>query len=198
MNIDKLINVIPNSVIKELPMVISRFGIDTPLRLSHFLAQCAHESENFTRTSENLNYSSEGLLEIFHKYFDPAKALLYARNPEKIANYVYAFREGNGSEESGDGWKHRGFGYIQDTFKNNHDAFFKFVGLPLETDPQIIGSNYPLFVSGFWWSNNKINTIADLGSDSSVVEKVTKKVNIGLVGLRQRISEFNKFYSLLK
>jgi len=82
--------------------------INSKLRKAHFLSQCAHESGNFTFLSENLNYSADGLLKIFPKYFDKALALSYARNPQKIANRVYANRMGNGDESTGDGFKFKG------------------------------------------------------------------------------------------
>ena len=83
-----------------------KWGIITAKRLAHFLAQAAHESARFTRLQENLNYSSEGLLSTFPKYFASIEvAREYHRQPEKIANRVYANRMGNGDEASGDGWR---------------------------------------------------------------------------------------------
>ena len=113
MDLTKLKGHVPDSVLEELPMIIEKFGCTTTLRLAHFLAQCAHESGGFKAVTENLNYSAEGLKKIFPKYFPGNLNESYARKPEKIANKVYGGRMGNGPEESGDGWKFRGRGYIQ-------------------------------------------------------------------------------------
>jgi len=107
MNLDKLKGHVPDTVIAQIPGVMESFGVNTPLRLAHFLAQCGHESGGFRLTQENLNYSAKGLMGIFKKYF-PTQALAdaYARKPEKIANRVYGNRMGNGPETSGEekGW----------------------------------------------------------------------------------------------
>ena len=100
------------------------FGITTPLRFCHLIAQLALESGEFRYVEENLNYSADRLMVVFPKYFkDKATAQRYARHPEMIANRVYANRMGNGDEASGDGWKYRGRGYIQLTGKQNYLAY---------------------------------------------------------------------------
>lgn len=198
MEINKLNGVMPIFVMAELPTVIEKFSINTPLRLSHFLAQCAHESGFFRAKQENLNYSANSLMSVFKKYFPTMQeALKYERKPNAIANKVYANRMGNGDEASGDGWKHRGFGYIQLTGKNNQTAFFKAVGLPMDSPPQMIADKYPLLSASWFWDTNKINMIADKGSENSIVELVTRAVNGGTHGLGQRTSYFKKFYDLI-
>ena len=82
----------------------------TPERAAHFFAQTGHETGDFKVYNENLNYSAQGLQGIFGKYFPGNLEESYARQPEKIANRVYASRMGNGDEASGDGWKFRGRG----------------------------------------------------------------------------------------
>src|SRR5690349_9637429 len=105
----------------DLVAVAAKVDLTTPARQSAFLAQLAHESNGFKFVRENLNYSHEGLRKIFPKYFpDDASAVPYARQPEKIANRVYAGRMGNGSEASGDGWRYRGRGLIQVTGRANY------------------------------------------------------------------------------
>jgi len=112
MKLEALSKKLPANVMDEIPLIMEKFGIDNPLKLSHFLSQCAHESGNFKFVRENLNYSADGLLNIFGKYFkkadgktpDKELANKYARQPEKIANRVYANRMGNGSEASRDGY----------------------------------------------------------------------------------------------
>ncbi len=114
MKLEALSKKIPANVMEEIPLIMEKFGIDNPLRLSHFLSQCAHESGNFKFLNENLNYSADGLRKIFPKYFPTIEvANKYARQPEKIANKVYGGRMGNGDEASGDGYKFRGRGFIQ-------------------------------------------------------------------------------------
>jgi len=100
----------------------------TPVRAAHFFAQTAHETGGFKAFSENLNYSAQGLQGIFGKYFPGTLEESYARQPEKIANRVYASRMGNGDETSGDGWKFRGRGALQLTGKANYEAFAKYLG----------------------------------------------------------------------
>ena len=131
MDTTKLTGVIPVSVLTQIPDVMIKFEINTPLRLAHFLAQCAHESANFTLVEENLNYSAEGLLKIFPKYFTAETAALYAHQPIKIASRVYANRMGNGSETFQDGYLYRGRGYIQITGKENYTAFAKSIASPV-------------------------------------------------------------------
>ena len=106
MDLNKLKGHIPDSVIAQLPDTIAKFELNSPLRLSHFLAQAGHESGGFKAVTENLNYGAKGLRSIFGKYFTTdAKALEYERKPEKIANLVYGNRMGNGAETTGEGFK---------------------------------------------------------------------------------------------
>lgn len=172
MNLLKL----PLSIQKELPVIIEKYNINTPLRLAHFLAQCAAESGNFTIVRENLNYSISGLLNTFKKYFKTTlEAAEYARQPERIANKVYANRMGNRSEQSGDGWKFRGRGYIQLTGHDNYTAFDKTVADDLIANPDFVATKYPLESAGWFWNKNDLNKVADRDN----VEAVTIIVNGG-------------------
>jgi putative chitinase len=114
----------------------------TPVRAAHFFAQTAHETGEYKLFSENLNYSAAGLQGTFGKYFPGTLEESYARNPEKIANRVYADRMGNGNEASGDGWKYRGRGALQLTGKANYKAFADYLGKPeiMET-PDLVAIN---------------------------------------------------------
>ena len=144
MKLDELATKIPAQVLSEIPSVIEKFSIDSPLRLAHFLSQCAHESGNFKAVTENLNYGAAGLRSIFGKYFkDDVSAKAYERKPEKIANKVYASRMGNGDEASGDGWKFRGRGYIQLTGKDNYSQFDKVVEDDILANHDLIATKYP-------------------------------------------------------
>ena len=188
---------VEESVLNQLPNVIGKFSITNKLRLAHFLSQCAHESGNFQFIKENLNYSESALNSIFGKYFKDTPASEYARNPEKIASRVYANRMGNGTEESKEGWKFRGRGYIQLTGKNNYSEFSKFIGEDCVENPDLVSDKYPLASAAFFFEKNNLWTICDMGSSEDVVTKLTKRVNGGTHGLEDRLNKFNKYWSLL-
>lgn len=189
---------IPDSVYDELFDTATRFQLNSPLRIAHFLAQCSHESMGFSRKEENLNYSAERLLQVFPKYFNPDQAKLYARNPVIIASRVYANRMGNREEDSGDGYRYRGRGYIQLTGHDNYKAFDLAVSDDVVGNPDFVAMKYPLFSAGWFWNSRKLNDLADLGADQQVVADITKKINGGYHGLEDRVNQFNKFYGLVK
>ena len=198
MNLDKLKNHVPDSVIAQLPDTMAKFEINTPLRLAHFLAQAGHESGNFRLTKENLNYSAKGLNGIFKKYFPTLEAAAaYERKPEKIANKVYANRMGNGDEASGDGAKYCGRGYIQLTGKTNYQAFFTSMKLDVNSDPALVATQYALASAAWFWSKNGLNKLADGGATDAAVTSITKRVNGGTIGLDDRIKHFKEFYALV-
>jgi len=189
---------IPDAVIAMIPDTAAKFGINTPLRLAHFLAQCGHESGGFRATQENLNYSAKGLNGIFRKYFPTeAAAAAYARQPAKIASKVYANRMGNGSEASGEGYKFRGRGYIQLTGKENYTAFGKAIGEDIISNPDVVASKYALLSAAWFFSKNGLHRMADEGASDQVVTKITKRVNGGTIGLPDRIKHFKEYYKLL-
>jgi len=197
MNVDKLKGHIPDTVIAQIPGVVEKFEINTPLRLAHFLAQCGHESGGFKAVSENLNYGAAGLQSIFKKYFTPESAKEYERKPEKIANIVYANRMGNGNQASGEGFKFRGRGYIQLTGKDNYSAFDKSVDDDILANPDLVATKYPLLSAAWFFHKNGLHKIADEGATDAVVTKVTKRVNGGTIGLPDRIKHFNEYNNLL-
>ena len=198
MDLNKLKGHVPDSVIAQLPDTMSKFKLDTALRLSHFLAQAGHESGGFKITNENLNYSAKGLQGIFKKYFpSEAVALDYAKKPQKIANRVYSGRMGNGNEASGDGYKFRGRGYIQLTGRDNYTAFGKAIGVDIAENPDLVATQYALASAAWFWSKNNLNKIADTGATDEAVTMITKRVNGGTIGLADRIKHFKEFYSLL-
>ena len=199
MDLSKLKSRIPDIVISQMPEVIEKFQINTPLRIAHFLAQCGHESGGFKLVRENLNYSSKGLLTTFKKYFPTEqKAKLYERQPEKIANLVYGSRMGNGDETSGDGFRFSGRGYIQLTGKNNYTAFDKIVEENLLEQPGLVATKYPLLSAAWFWSTNKLNLLADKGATDADVTAITRRVNGGTIGLPDRIKHFKEYFNLLK
>jgi putative chitinase len=198
LKLDKLKGHIPDAVIAMIPDTAAKFGINTPLRLAHFLAQCGHESGGFRATQENLNYSAKGLNGIFKKYFPTeAAAASYARQPQKIASKVYANRMGNGTEASGEGYKFRGRGYIQLTGKENYTAFGKSIGEDMTVNPDKVASQYALLSAAWFFSKNGLHKMADEGNSDAVVTKITKRVNGGTIGLPDRIKHFKEYYSLL-
>ena len=197
LNLKALKGHIPDSVIAQIPDTAKKFGITTNLRLAHFLAQCGHESGGFKAVTENLNYSADGLVKIFGKYFNSTTAAGYARNPEKIASKVYGNRMGNGSEASKEGFKFRGRGYIQLTGKENYTKFGKFIGEDITSNPDLVATKYPLASAAFFFNSNKLWAICDKGADTATVTAVTKRVNGGTIGLADRIKHFKEYYDLL-
>lgn len=175
-----------------------KFGITTPLRIAHFLSQIMHESGGLNTLQENLNYSAERLLVVFPKYFNKTNVSLYARNPQKIGNRVYANRMGNGSEGSGDGYRYRGRGCIQLTFRNNYQAYQNsgFCNGDLMSHPEWLAQSPGAYKSAmwFWWKNN-CNQYADRDD----IKGVTKKINGGYNGLSQReayVKAFKKVFGV--
>jgi putative chitinase len=199
LKLEKLKGHIPDSVISQIPETAAKFGIDTPLRLAHFLAQCGHESGGFKATQENLNYSASGLKGIFSKYFKEAGlAEQYQRNPQKIASRVYGGRMGNGPESTGDGFKFRGRGYIQLTGKDNYTAFGRAINEDLTVNPDKVATHYALLSAAWFFTKNGLHKMADGGATDAVVTQITKRVNGGTIGLPDRIKHFKEYYNLLK
>jgi putative chitinase len=198
MNLEKLKGHVPDKVIEQIPGVMEKFQINTPLRLAHFLAQCGHESGGFRLTKENLNYSAKGLMGIFKKYF-PTEVLAkqYERKPEKIANKVYGGRMGNGPEASGDGAKYCGRGYIQLTGKDNYTAFGKSINEDIASNPTVVADKYALLSAAWFFSKNGLHKLADGGATDAVVTQITKRVNGGTIGLADRIKHFKEYHALL-
>jgi putative chitinase len=206
-NISPLKGVIPDKVYGEIPSIIEKFKMNTPLRLSHFLSQCAHESGNFNFVVENLNHSAKTLASTWPTRFSVnpkqkplvpnALAEEIQRKPQVIGNKVYSNRMGNGPEESNDGFNYRGRGYIQLTGKDNYKDFDKFVDENILENPNLVSEKYPLLSAAWFFNKNNINKISDEGSSDEIVTKVTKKVNGGTIHLDDRIKKFKQFYKIL-
>jgi putative chitinase len=171
----------------------------TPVRAAHFFAQTAHETGGFKAFSENLNYSATGLQGIFGKYFPGTLEESYARNPEKIANRVYADRMGNGNEASGDGWKYRGRGALQLTGKANYEAFAKYLSKPeIVTNPDLVATTYAFESAMFFFDKNKLWDICDKGVTKESILALTKRINGGTHGLADREEKTFKYYGYIK
>jgi putative chitinase len=164
-------------------------------RAAHFFAQTAHESGGFKSFSENLNYSAKGLRGTFGKYFKTdLEAQMYARQPERIANRVYANRMGNGDAASGDGWKYRGRGALQLTGKDNYKAFADYVKRPdVMTNPDLVSGEL-CFESALWFfDKNKLWSICDKGVNDAAILALTKRINGGTHGLDDRKAKTKKY-----
>jgi len=157
---------------------------ENPKRIAAFIAQLAHESGGFNATVENLNYSKDGLRKTFPKYFPTDDlAAQYARQPEKIANRVYANRMKNGNEASGDGYRFRGRGLIQLTGRDNYTRFAQSLNMSLDdTVAYLETPNGAVASAGWFWDNNKLNQYCD--KDDFVT--LTKRINGGTIGLADR------------
>ena len=171
----------------------------TPVRAAHFFAQTSHETGNFKAFSENLNYSAAGLQGTFGKYFPGNLEESYARNPEKIANRVYADRMGNGNEASGDGWKYRGRGTLQLTGKANYKAFADYLGKPeIMDNPDLVATTYAFESAMFFFDKNKLWSICDKGINDAAILELTKRINGGTHGLEDRNAKTKKYYEYVK
>jgi len=171
---------------EALDQLLDDYDINTPLRVAHFVAQCAHESGNFVFIKENLNYKAASLQKIFSKYFPTADlAAQYANKPEQIANRIYANRMGNGPEISGDGYRYCGRGLIQLTGKDNYTFFAGSLSIPVEEASDYLATFEGAAQSACWfWEQNNLNRFADAND----VKGLTRAINGGYIGLEDRIS----------
>ena len=202
---DMLAAMVKNSEIDEwfdaIERILPDHDIDTPERVAGFIAQCAHESGDFKRLEENLNYSEKALNSVFGRYFGPGKrdAAEYARNPEKIANYVYMdeFRSKGGAlgnTTPGDGWRFRGRGLKQLTGRNNYTAFAKDIGISAEKAAEYLETKKGAVHSACWfWKKNKLNRYAD----NNDIVGMTKKINGGTIGLEDRTARYEKAMAVM-
>jgi putative chitinase len=198
LNLAGLTGHLPTAVIAQIPETAAKFGIKSNLRLAHFLAQCALESNRFKATVENLNYSGQRLLKVFPKYFRGVDPAGYANNSVKIGNRVYANRMGNGDEASGDGYRFRGRGYIQLTGKNNYTSFSKFIGEDCVANPDLVATTYPLASAAFFFNSNNIWPICDQGASDATVRAVSIRVNgQNPHAVPERTAFFKEFFGAL-
>jgi putative chitinase len=174
--------------VEAFEQLLPDYEINTPKRIAAFIAQCAHESGGFRFLKENLNYKADSLMRVFPKYFHTADlANQYAKQPEKIANRVYASRMGNGDEASGDGYRYCGRGLIQLTGKDNYSWFAASLEISVEEAAAYLETFEGAAQSACWfWENNNLNVEADAGD----IKKMTKKINGGYIGLDDRIKHY--------
>lgn len=179
-----------------LNIILPKYNISTVDQIAAFLAQCGHESLDFTHLKENLNYSADALQRVWHSRFPtPEIAAQYARNPERIANKVYANRMGNGDEASGDGWKYHGRGAIQLTGHDNYAAFAAAIYVSMDGVIQYLETLRGAVESACWyWTSHNLN---DLATKDDIVG-LTKKINGGIIGLDDRTARFERCLAALK
>jgi putative chitinase len=177
--------------------ILPKYDITTSERVVGFVAQCAHESNNFRTLEENLNYSAQALNRVFARYFGAPprrNAAEYARNPEKIANYVYMdqFRSragALGNTQPGDGWRFRGRGIKQLTGRNNYAAFGKTVGMTAEQAADYVATKKGALESACWfWQTNNLNRFADRRD----IDGLSRAINGGDIGLQDRRNRWNR------
>ena len=179
-----------------LAATLPQFGITSIQRVAAFLAQCAHESMDFTVVHENLNYKAETLGRVWPRLFPADVAQQYAHNPEAIANRAYGGRMGNGPEESGDGYRFRGRGIVQITGKDNyrqcsHDLYQN--DSLLENPDWFETKEGALWSACWFWHKNNLNPLAD----QEDLESMTKCINGGTLGMAERINNYNNFCNIL-
>jgi putative chitinase len=173
---------------EALCKILPDYDITSKIRVAHFLGQTMVESAGYTAIQENLNYKAETLCKVWPHYFNASNCNEYAHQPEKIANRAYGGRMGNGPEESGDGWKYCGRGLIQITGKDNYTRFAQSIDTPLEDMPEFLQTFEGCVQSACWfWEANNLNELADADD----VEKLTRKINGGTLGLAERTNHTN-------
>ena len=174
----------PGSWLAALLTVPQNYGIDTPNELASFIAQLAHESSEFTRLEENLNYRSSRLMAVWPRRFTSSEmAMSYAHNPERLANFVYANRMGNGTPESGDGWRYRGRGPIQLTGRSNYERCAEDTGMNIVNEPTRLLLPIEGITSAAWYW--KVRDL-DRFDDDEDARMETKIVNGGTHGVARR------------
>lgn len=155
------------------------FGLTTPRQMSLFLANAAHESASFTRTSENLWYTTEAaLLRAFGQRLKGRTDLL--KNPEGLANVAYASRLGNGDEASGDGWKYRGRGYFQLTGRSNYTQAARALSNRFDAHPELVSDPEGAVLTAAWfWSSRGIAPLAEAWNTDAVRERINGPAKLG-------------------
>ena len=181
--------------LEPLNAAFAKYDISTPVRQAFFVGQCAHESNNFTRLEEGLNYSASRLMAVWPSRFPTFEAAApYANNPEKLANKVYGGRADLGNKEDGDGFKFHGRGCIQLTGRDLYERCGEALGVDLISEPTLLAEPmYACLSAGWFWNKKSLNDLADTGD----YETMTKRINGGLNGLDDRKAKIAKALSVL-
>lgn len=182
---------------------MAQFQINNPGRIASFLAQTGHESGQFNRLTEGLYYKTAArLVAVWPKRFpNEAAAAPYVANEQKLANYIYALRIGNGPESSGDGYRFRGRGLIQITGRSNYADVGKALGVDLLATPELlIEPKWAALSAAYFWFGHGLNALADDETDDNDIEDfttMTKKINGGTAGLQDRLALYRAIMPLL-
>lgn len=193
------------SIRPYFPMLVTKYQINTPLRMAHFMAQIHHESTGLTRLTENLNYSVEALLSKFSRQRiseaqcrELGRTRTRSANQREIANVIYGGTWGRrnlGNIVYGDGWKFRGRGPIQCTGKANYAGFSAVIGVDLVNNPdEMLKLNIGIEFAAFYWKNKGLNSLADQDN----ITLITRRINGGTLGLKERIEFLNTYKNLLR
>lgn len=175
---------------KKYATLLKKYGVTTAKRKAMFFAQLDHESGLKPIQEDLKRYTVKNLLSVFKKYFTVNDVNDFVGKPEAIANRVYANRMGNGNQNSGDGWKYRGRGFIQLTGKSNYAALSKDTGVDYVSNPDLLLNEADAMISALWfWKKNKLNDFADWGD----VEGATRTINGGVNGLVDRKEKYQKY-----
>lgn len=186
-----------------LAPAFQKYEIETPDRIASFLAQTGYESGQYNRIEENLNYSTAArLTKVWPKRFpDEASAIPYVNNPQGLANLVYANRMGNGDAQSNDGFRYRGRGIIQLTGRSNYDSAGDAMGVNLLETPELLSDpRWAALSAGWYWQSRGLNELADDRTHDDDLEdfaRITRRINGGLVGLKDRFALFKQVYAEL-
>lgn len=183
---------VQNTMYPPLNALLTKYSINSAARIAMFLAQTYEETAGWTELVENLNYSAAALVATWPSHFDATTSILYARQPEKIANRAYADRMGNGNEASGDGWEFRGRGIIQLTGRTNYQNFANFMGKSItDTVTYMSTPAGAIEVGCYFWQINQLNKYAD----DKDVAGATQTINGGLTGLSTRENLYTQISS---
>lgn len=163
-------------IVEPLIAACERFEINTPARIGGFVAQCIVESQGFTRFEENLFYTTpERIRAVFpSRVTSLGQAATLTRNPQALANCVYAGKNGNGNPLTGDGWAYRGRGPIQLTGRGNYSDAATELGRPYIEQPDLVAQPADGLLTAAWfWNCRKANLLAD----SAQWDAITRMVN---------------------
>ena len=183
-----------DAIANAAPEVFQKYGITTPLRVAHFMAQISHECGGGTIIRENMNYSAKRMMEIFgvgvhSAAVRPEEAQQLVGHPEQIAERVYGL--GNpkkakelGNTKAGDGWRYRGGGMLQLTGGYNYRVRGDKVGFDLYNNPdQLNNPTISFTVAAAEFVGLKCLPWADKDD----ITRVTRLVNGGRNGLSDRM-----------
>jgi putative chitinase len=160
-----------------LKAAMALFDISTKDRQAAFLAQCMIESQGFTKLEEDLYYTTPARVNAFFSAITTdAEAALYIRKPKALANKVYANRNGNGDEASGDGWAFRGRGLFQLTGRANYKKASEGVGMGAVYlhKPDLVATPPDACLTAAWyWQSHGCNQLIDAGD----FDRTTRMIN---------------------